>query len=62
MLSRLKKKKIENYQTKFNRIKKLSRKQTLVTSTHLPTKTRTDHGNEKLIYILNIYLFITLVS
>jgi hypothetical protein len=61
-LSRLKQKKIENYQTKFNKIKKLSREQTLVTSTHLLTEIRTDHGNKTSIYILNIYLFLTLVS
>jgi hypothetical protein len=36
-LSRLKQKKTENYQTKFNKIKKLSREQTLVASTHSPT-------------------------
>jgi len=36
-LSTLKQKKTENYQTKFNKIRKLSRKQTLVTSTHPPT-------------------------
>jgi hypothetical protein len=62
MLSRLKQKKIENYQTKFNKIRKLSREQTLVTSTHPSTEIRTDHGNETSIYILNIYLFSTLVS
>jgi len=45
-LSRLKQKKTKNYQTKFNKIKKLSREQRLVTSTHLPTEIRTDHGNE----------------
>jgi hypothetical protein len=61
-LSRLKQKKIENYQTKFNKIRKLSREQTLVTSTHPPTEIRTDHGNETSICILNIYLFLTLVS
>jgi hypothetical protein len=61
-LSRQKQKKRENYQTKFNKIKKLSREHTLVASTHLPTKIRTDHGNETAIYILNIYLFLTLVS
>jgi hypothetical protein len=38
MLSRLKQKKTENYQTKFNKIRKLSREQTLVTSTHPPTE------------------------
>jgi hypothetical protein len=36
MLSRLKQKKTENYQTKFNKIRKLSREQTLVASTHPP--------------------------
>jgi hypothetical protein len=61
-LSRLKKKKTENYQTKFNKIKNLSREQTLVASTYPPTEIRTDHGNETSIYILNIYLFLTLVS
>jgi len=62
MLSRLKQKKIENYQAKLNKIRKLSREQTLVASTHPPTEIRTDHGNETSIYILNIYLFLTLVS
>jgi hypothetical protein len=62
MLSRLKQKKIENYQGKLNKIRKLSREQTLVASTHLPIEIRTDHGNETSIYILNIYLFLTLVS
>jgi hypothetical protein len=61
-LSRLKQKKIENYQTKINKIKKLSREQILVASTDPPTEIRTDHGNETSIYILNIYLFLTLVS
>jgi hypothetical protein len=61
-LSRLQQKKIENYETKFNKNRKLSSKQTLVTSTHPPTEIRTDHGNETSIYILNIYLFLTLVS
>jgi hypothetical protein len=61
-LSRIKQKKIENYQVKLNKIRKLSREQTLVASTHPPTKIRTDHGNETSIYILNIYLFLTLVS
>ena len=42
-LSRLKQKKTENYQTKFNKI-------------------RNDHGNETSICILNIYLFLTLLS
>jgi len=58
-LSRLKQMKTENYQMNF---RKLSREQTLVTSTHPPTEIRTYHGNEKSIYILNIYLFLTLVS
>ena len=61
-LFRLKQKKTENYQTKFNKIRKLSREQTLVTSTHPPTEIRTNHGNETSIYILNIYLFLTLIS
>ena len=61
-LFRLKQKKTENYQMKFNKIRKLSREQTLVTSTHPPTEIITDHGNETSIYILNIYLFLTLVS
>jgi len=39
-LSRLKQKKTENYQMKFNKIRKLSREQTLVASTHHGT----DHG------------------
>ena len=59
MLSRLKQKKTENYQTKFNKIRKLSREQTLVVSTHPPIEIKTDHGNETSIYILNIYLFLT---
>jgi hypothetical protein len=61
-LSRLKQKKTENFQTKFNKIKNLSREQTLVTSKHPPTEIRTGNGNETSIYILNIYLFLTLVS
>jgi hypothetical protein len=61
-LSRLKQKKTENYQTKFTKIRKLSREQTLVTSTHPPTEIRTDHKNETSIYILNIYLFLRLIS
>ena len=61
-LSRLKQKKIENYQAKLNKIRKLSREQTLVASTHPPIEIRTDHGNETSIYILNIYLFLILVS
>ena len=47
---------------KFNKIRKLSREQTLVASKHPPMEIRTDHGNETLIYSLNIYLFLTLVS
>jgi hypothetical protein len=61
-LSRLKQKKTENYQAKLNKIRKLSREQTLVTSKRPPTEIRTDHGNEISIYILNIDLFLTLVS
>jgi hypothetical protein len=61
-LSRLKQKKIENYQAKLNKIRKLSREQTLVTNKHPPTEIGTDQGNETSIYILNIYLFLTLVS
>jgi len=41
-LSRLKQKKIKNYQTKFNKIRKLSREQTLVPSTHPPKEIRTN--------------------
>jgi hypothetical protein len=37
-LSRLKQKKIKNYQGKVNKIKKLSREQTLVANTHPPTE------------------------
>jgi len=62
MLSRLNQKKIENYQAKLNKIRKLLREQTLVANTHPPTEIRTDHGNETSIYILNIYLFLTLFS
>jgi hypothetical protein len=62
MLSRLKQKKTENYQAKLNKIRKLSRKQTLVVSKHPLTEIRTHHRNETSIYILNIYLFLTLVS
>jgi hypothetical protein len=47
---------------KFNKIRKLSGEQTLVASTHPPTEIKTDHGNETSIYILNIYLFLALVS
>ena len=61
-LSRLKQKKIENYQAKSNKIRKLSREQNLVARKHPLTEIRTDHGNETSIYILNIYLFLTLVS
>jgi len=61
-LSRLKQKKTENYQTKFNKIRKLSRGQTLVASTHSPIEIRIDYGNKTSIYILNIYLFLTLVN
>ena len=61
-LSKLKQKKAENYQTKLKKIRKLSREQTFVASTHPPTEIRTGHGNETSIYILNIYLFLTLVS
>ena len=42
ILYRLKKNKTENYQTKFNKIRKLSREQTLVASTHPPIEIRTD--------------------
>jgi hypothetical protein len=42
-LSMLKQNKTENYQAKLNKIKKLSREQTLVASTHSPTEIRTDH-------------------
>jgi hypothetical protein len=61
-LSKLKQKKKENSQAKLNKIRKLSREQTLVASTHPLTEIRIDHGNETSIYILNIYLFLTLVS
>ena len=62
MLSRLKQMRIENYQTKFNKIRKLSREQTLVASTHSPIEIRIGHGNKTSIYILNIYLFLIFVS
>jgi len=62
MLSTLQQKKTENYQAKLNKIRKLSREQTLVASKHPPTEIRTHHGNETSIYILNIYLFLTLIS
>jgi hypothetical protein len=61
-LSRLKQKKTENFQAKLNKIRKLSREQTLVTSKHPPTEIRADRGNETSIYNMNIYLFLTLVS
>jgi len=61
-LSRLKLKKTKNYQIKFNNIRKLSREQTLIASKRIPTEIRTDHGNKTSIYILNIYLFLTLIS
>jgi hypothetical protein len=61
-LSKLKQKKTKNYQAELNKIKKLSREQTLLTSKRPPTEIKTDHGNETSIYILNIYLFFTLVS
>jgi len=38
ILSRLKQKKTENYQAKFNKIRKLSREQALVASTHQQQK------------------------
>ena len=47
---------------KQNKIRKLSIEQTLVTSKRPPTEIRTDHGNETSIYILNIYLFLTLAT
>ena len=52
----------KNNQTKLNKIRKLSRERTLIATKHPPTEIRTDHGNETSIYILNIYLFLTLVS
>jgi hypothetical protein len=61
-LFRLKQNKTENYQAKLNKIRKLSREQTLVTSKHPPTEIKTDHGNETSIYIMNIYIFLTLVT
>ena len=57
-LPRLKQKKTKNYQAKVNKIKKLSREQTLVSSKHPPTKIKIDHENETSIYTLNIYLFL----
>jgi len=47
---------------KQNKIRKLSIEQTLVTSKRPPIEIRTDHGNETSIYILNIYLFLTLAT
>jgi hypothetical protein len=40
------------------KIKIYQEKQTFVASKRLPTKIRTDHENETLIYTLNIYLFL----
>ena len=51
MLFKMKQKKTKNYQTKFNKIRKLSREQTLVASTHPPIEIRTDHGNKH----INLY-------
>ena len=48
-LPRLKQKKTKNYQAKLNKIRKLSREQTLVSSKHPYTKIRTDHWNDTLI-------------
>ena len=62
MLYRLKQNKTEYYQTEFNKIRKLSREQSLVASTHPPIEIRTGHGNKTSIYILNIYLFLTFVN
>ena len=42
MLYRLKQNKTEYYQTEFNKIRKLSREQTLVAITHPPIEIRTD--------------------
>jgi len=42
-LSRLKQEKIENYHAKVNKIRKLSKEQTLVSSKHPPMEIRTDH-------------------
>jgi hypothetical protein len=61
-LSRIKQKKIENYLVELNKIRKLSREQTLVTSKCPPIEIKTDLGNEISIYILNFYLFLILVS
>jgi uncharacterized protein YcnI len=57
-LSRVKQKKTKNYQAKLNKIRKLSREQTLVVSKHPPMEIKTDHRNETSIYTLNIYLFL----
>jgi hypothetical protein len=42
-LSRLKQEKTENYHAKVNKIRKLSKEQTLVSSKHPPMEIRTDH-------------------
>ena len=42
MLYKLKQNKIENYQTEFNKIIKLSREQSLVAIIHPPIEIRTD--------------------
>ena len=60
-LSRLKQKKIENYQAKVNKIRKLLREKTLVSSKHSLMKIRTDHEIETSIYTLNIYLLLYLL-
>jgi hypothetical protein len=44
-LSKIKQKKIENYQAKLNKIRKLSREQTLVTSKCPPIEIKTNHGD-----------------
>ena len=62
MLSRLKQKKTENYQVKLKKIRKLSREQTLVASTHPPTEIRTDHGNERNINLYSEYLSLLNIS
>jgi hypothetical protein len=59
---RLKQKKTENHQAKLNKIRKLPREQTLVISKRPPTEIRIDPRNETSIYILNSYLFLTLIS
>ena len=61
-LSRLKQKKTENYQANLNKIRKLSREQTLVISKRPPIEIRIDLGNETSIYILNLYFFLTFIS